>query len=320
MEAAEVELFERSVRQATERLSGEALDAALTELGWPDALAADPHTAVAVLFPAQGAVPAESSALDQVVLTGLGMAGIADAVVLPPLGSCRAAGTVDGDRIRIRGLGGAALRKADRAAVVARPDGDERVVVDVVATADLTLRPVRGIDPTFGLVEVSGDVCVVAPAEAPGHRWDAAVVLAQLALSHEILGAARTMLTLACAHALERVQFGQPISRFQAVRHRLAETLVPIEGADAVVRAARDEPTPVLAGIAKALAGRSALTAARHCQQVLAGIGFTQEHPFHRSYRRVLLLDQLFGSTHALTHDLGAELLRSREVPPLLPL
>jgi alkylation response protein AidB-like acyl-CoA dehydrogenase len=194
-------------------------------------------------------------------------------------------------------------------------------VVVTVPTADVTIRAVHGIDPTFGLVEVTGDVRDAgSAAEVPRHRWDAAVVLAQLAVSHEILGAARTMLTLAREHALDRVQFGQPISRFQAVRHRLAEALVAIEAADAVVRAARDEPASALAAIAKSLAGRGALTAARHCQQVLAGIGFTQEHPFHRSYRRILLLDQLFGSTHVLTHDLGAELLRSRELPVLLPL
>ena len=64
----------------------------------------------------------------------------------------------------------------------------------------------------------------------------------------------------------------------------------------------------------------AALTAARHCQQVLAGIGFTAEHPFHRYYRRILLLDQLFGSAHGLTRDFGEELLQSRQLPALLPL
>ena len=128
------------------------------------------------------------------------------------------------------------------------------------------------------------------------------------------------MLALAREHALERIQYGRPIGMFQAVRHRLAETLVAIEAADAVVTATRDEPSPALAAVAKSLAGRGARTAARHCQQVLAGIGFTAEHPFHRYYRRVLVLDELFGSTHELTRELGDELLRSRQLPTLLPL
>ena len=128
------------------------------------------------------------------------------------------------------------------------------------------------------------------------------------------------MLALAGEHALDRIQYGGPISRFQAVRHRLADTLVAIEAAEAVVEAAREGPSPELAAMAKSLAGASALTTARHCQQVLAGIGFTAEHAFHRYFRRILVLDQLFGSAHALTAELGGELLRSRAFPALLPL
>jgi len=66
--------------------------------------------------------------------------------------------------------------------------------------------------------------------------------------------------------------------------------------------------------------GRAALGAARNCQQVLAGIGFTAEHPFHRYVRRVLVLDQLLGSSRSLTRGYGAELLATRRLPDLLPL
>ena len=322
MDAPEIELFERSVRQATERHRGVALDAAFTELGWPDALAADPHSAVSILFPLQGAAPAASSALDQVVLTGLGIPEVTDAVVLPFLGTWAAPGDVAGDRLSIRGLGMAAMQRDTHAVVVARRERDDSLTVVTVPTSEVALRPVSGIDPAFGLVEVTADAVGFSPCadDAPGHSWSAAVVLAQLALSYEILGAARAMLALAREHALERTQFGQPISKFQALRHRLAETLVAIEAADAAVHAAREEPSPELAAIAKSLAGRGALTASRHCQQVLAGIGFTAEHPFHRYYRRILLLDQLFGSAHSLTNEFGNELLRSRQFPALLPL
>ncbi|HEY8217970.1 MAG TPA: acyl-CoA dehydrogenase family protein, partial [Acidimicrobiia bacterium] len=269
MDVSEAELFERSVRRATERHSGDALDDALTELGWPDALAADPHTAVSVLFPLLGAAPAASSALDQVVSTGLGMRDIADPMVLPALGSWAAPAVVAGDRVSIRGLGTAAVRRGARAVVVAGRDGDGTTVA-MVATSDLTLRPVRGIDPDFGLVEVTAEaVDTDLSLGAPSNPWGAAVVLAQVALSAEILGAARAMLALAREHALDRIQFDQPIAKFQAVRHRLAETLVAIETADGAVQAAREEPSRELAAVAKALAGRGALTASRHCQQVL---------------------------------------------------
>jgi hypothetical protein len=322
MDAAELELFEQSMRQATARHTGEALDAALADLGWPDALAEDPHAAVSTLFPRQGAANATSSALDQVVATGLGLDPVtADAVVLPRLGTAAAPAHATGDGASIRGLGTAALRRADRAVIVATSESDGPCTVGTVAKSDLQLCPVGGMDPDFGLVEVTGDrVDVRAPTDAPGSTWRSTVVLAQLAVSYEILGAARTMLALARDHALDRIQYGRPISSFQAVRHRLADALVAIEAAEAAVDATRDLPTPQLAVIAKSLAGWGALDVARHSQQVLAGIGFTAEHPFHRYFRRVLLLDQLFGSAHSLTSELGAELLRSRQLPQLLPL
>ena len=55
MDVEELELFRKSVRRATASASGAALDAALAELGWRDALVTDPRTAVATLFELQGA-------------------------------------------------------------------------------------------------------------------------------------------------------------------------------------------------------------------------------------------------------------------------
>ena len=150
--------------------------------------------------------------------------------------------------------------------------------------------------------------------------WGAAVAAGQLALGHELVGAARTMLELARVHALERMQFGRPIASFQAVRHRLAESLVAIEAAAALLAAAWDEPDPVIAAMAKAVAGRSARTVARHCQQVLAGIGFTTEHTFHRYFRRIVVLDQLLGAGNELTRRLGGDTLVTGTVPATFPL
>jgi alkylation response protein AidB-like acyl-CoA dehydrogenase len=116
------------------------------------------------------------------------------------------------------------------------------------------------------------------------------------------------------------VQFGRPIASFQAVRHRLAESLVALEAADALLDAAWDDPSPVTAAMAKAFAGRSTRAVARHCQQVLAGIGFTTEHPLHRSIRRTIVLDQLLGAGSVLTRTLGAEILSSATLPVPFPL
>jgi acyl-CoA dehydrogenase-like protein len=300
----ELALFHASLEQATASHTGKALDDALDELGWRDALSADRHSAVSMLFELQGRANATSSAIDVVLANAL---GVDAAVVLPLLGS------VDppAKEGAVRGLGTGALQRRHRAAVAT---GDILVVVD---TTDLTLRPVGGLDPALGIVEVSGDGL---PSGTQSANWTTAVAAGQLALAHELVGASRAMLQLARDHATERIQFGRPIAAFQAVRHRLAEGLVAIEASDAALDAAWEFESPMNAALAKAIAGRSARTVARHCQQVLAGIGFTTEHPFHRYLRRTLVLDGLLGDARTLAKHVGEDLLRTRQLPPLPPL
>jgi hypothetical protein len=137
------------------------------------------------------------------------------------------------------------------------------------------------------------------------------------ALGWWLVGAGRAMLALARQHALDRSQFGRAVASFQAIRHRLAETLVAIEGAEATLVAAAAEPDDLSFLLAKAAAGQAALTAARHCQQVLGGIGFTAEHQLHRHVKRALVLDAMLGSSRELTREAG-KALRTRGFAPRL--
>ena len=143
---------------------------------------------------------------------------------------------------------------------------------------------------------------------------------ARRALGWWLVGSARAMLALARQHALDRVQFGRPIASFQAVRHRLAETLVAIEGAEATLSLPGADNPDLTALLAKAAAGKAALTAARHCQQVLGGIGFTAEHDLHHHVKRALVLDGLLGSSRELTRKAGAGLRARGSAPRLVNL
>ena len=314
IDGEELALLRQSLRKAIESHNGAALDTALEEFGWPDALAADARAAVSVLFELQGAANVTSSALSWVLAHALGFGGAA--VVLPAPGGRTAPAVLESGRLRVRGVATASLAGRETTLVVARA-GDSHVAAEV-EIATLTQRAVTGADPALGLAEVVGDVG--AWRELGTADWRAAVALGQLAVGHELVGASRRMLELAREHALARVQFGRPIAMFQAVRHRLAETLVAVEAAAAVLDAAWLDHEPQTAGMAKAAAGRAARVAARHSQQVLAGIGFTTEHPFHRYLRRVLVLEQLLGGTHSLTRELGSEILARRQLPAPLPL
>jgi hypothetical protein len=148
----------------------------------------------------------------------------------------------------------------------------------------------------------------------------AALAAGRQAVGWWLVGSSRAMLALARQHAVDRVQFGRHISSFQAIRHRLAETLVAIEGAEATLQAVAaepDDPDGLACLLAKAAAGQAALTSARHCQQVLGGIGFTAEHQLHRHVKRALVLDGLLGSARELTREAG-KALRSKGYAPRL--
>jgi alkylation response protein AidB-like acyl-CoA dehydrogenase len=150
----------------------------------------------------------------------------------------------------------------------------------------------------------------------------AALQAGRRALGWWLVGTGRAMLALAQQHALDRVQFGRHISSFQALRHRLAETLVAIEGAEATlhVAAQSDDHDGLASLLAKAAAGQAALTAARHCQQVLGGIGFTAEHPLHHHVKRSLILEGLLGSARELTREAGKVVVDKRFAPRLAEL
>nr|WP_237024196.1 acyl-CoA dehydrogenase family protein [Mycolicibacterium vaccae] len=165
----------------------------------------------------------------------------------------------------------------------------------------------QSVDPTLGGL----------PLRREEEGYPIRLAEARVAVGWWLVGSARAMLNLARRHALDRVQFGKPIASFQAVRHRLAETLVAIEGAEATLSLPGVDNPDLTALLAKAAAGKAALTAARNCQQVLGGIGFTEEHDLQLHVKRALVLDGLLGSSRELTRRAGAGL-RARGSAPRL--
>jgi hypothetical protein len=308
VDAGERTLLEKTVGDALEGASAGA-DDVLAELGWPEMLTAEPRDAIDVVFTAIGATNASATVLDDVLALALGLDPSPDcAVLLPPFGSWAAPGTA--------GIATGRVATGTELVVVSG-DGCE---VALVPAASVTVTPVHGVDPDAGWsrVEIEGPLPGTTALDAG--VWDEAVAAGRRALAHQLSGACRTMLALARDHALERVQFGRPIVRFQAVRHRLAEALVAIEALDATLAAAWDEPGPTTAALAKASAGRAARTVAAHCQQVLAGIGFTTDHPFHRFLKRTIVLEGLLGGADDIVIALGHTLIADRHAPTLVDL
>ena len=103
------------------------------------------------------------------------------------------------------------------------------------------------------------------------------------------LSLTQAVLDLATAYAHERVQFGQPISTFQAVQFKLADIATELEAARWLTyRAAylRDTGQPFLkeAAMAKLKASRVATWAASEAVQIHGGLGYMLETPVARFY------------------------------------
>ncbi len=104
------------------------------------------------------------------------------------------------------------------------------------------------------------------------------------------LGLAQAALDEATRYAKERVQFGQPIARFQAIQWMIADMATEIDAARLMVyRAAamKDAGRPFTkeAAMAKLYASEVAERAAFKALQIHGGYGYSREYPVERIYR-----------------------------------
>ncbi|GGK54642.1 acyl-CoA dehydrogenase [Streptomyces flaveus] len=177
-----------------------------------------------------------------------------------------------------------------------------------VDAADLVVRAHESADPTRATAEVRADgVRVPAERVLPVEAVDSALVrdLAAVVLAADACGTAAWALHTASEYAKVREQFGQPIGRFQGVKHLCADMLVRVERARALTwDAARavqepDDVRELVVALAAADALDAAYSCAKDCIQVLGGIGFTWEHDAHLYLRRAVVARQLFGTGDA---------------------
>jgi hypothetical protein len=325
MDAEERQMLRGSLARLLAETDATKLMAALEQFGWFDLFAAEPHEAVPALFETQGEALVASPALGTVMASAASASIDGDpprSMVLPGPGTgVEPPAVVTGSSLQIDGYGLGGADDHGRLVLAARREN--RVVVAAVdAGAELSVRPVEGIDPWLEFVRLEGRVETTHLVDGPtaAQDWETAVAAGRRALAHELLGLSRTMLALAVQHATERRQFGRPIGSFQAVQHRLADAKVALTAAEMAAAEAWSGPETISALLAKLWAGRTARLVGKHAQQTLGGMGFTWEHRFHRYFRRALALDSLLGSAPQLTAELGRRLATTADIPQLAPL
>ena len=130
-------------------------------------------------------------------------------------------------------------------------------------------------------------------------RWGALLRAVQIA------GALERVLQLTVRQADDRRQFGQPLRRFQAIAHQLAELAGETAAARAAADAAAEDPQLWKIAAAKVRCGEAAGRAATIAHQVHGAIGFTDEHVLHHFTLRLWSWRDEFGTEEEWASVLG---------------
>ena len=140
--------------------------------------------------------------------------------------------------------------------------------------------------------------CVVPEQNILGQRGDGFRQFMQIldagriAIAALSVGLAQACLDEALSYAQQRKQFGQPISKFQAIQFKLADMATEIELARLMYYKAawlhmQGMPYACEASMAKLFASETAKRAADQAVQIHGGYGFMDEYPVSRYWRSV---------------------------------
>lgn len=165
------------------------------------------------------------------------------------------------------------------------------------------------IVPGANLAGEERDTVVLEDAPVQVHREldpDALAVRAVLVRVVLMAGALERAAAIALEHARERVQFGRPIGRFQAVQAHLVTIVQQAALVGVAADAAEHRGGMFELAAAKLLANRAAVIAGRAAHQVLGARGVTLEHPLSVETRRLWSWRAEYGSDRFWSERLGS--------------
>lgn len=116
------------------------------------------------------------------------------------------------------------------------------------------------------------------------------------------IGLAKAALEKAIKYSKERTQFGQPISTFQAIQHKLADMATQIEAAELLALKAawmRDQNIPFskIAAMAKLYASETCAMVTAQAVQIHGGYGLVREYSVERYMRESKLFEIVEGTS-----------------------
>lgn len=208
------------------------------------------------------------------------------------------------------------LRECEHVVLLLRHDGADKLAV--IAIADPGVRVVAGQnlagEPRDRL-ELNIEVGQEALAELPAGDWFTAFdLLGAAARTVQIAAAADEVLDIATRHVHERVQFGRPLIRLQAVQQLLARlaadvTTIDVAAGAAVLAVGGDGADELMVAAAKAEASALVKPVTGAAHQLLGALGFTLEHRLGAYSTRLWSWREEFGGEMVWQHHLGQRVL-----------
>lgn len=223
--------------------------------------------------------------------------------------------TVDGDHYVLNGRKSFVLSgdSAELIIVPARTSGDQRdesgitlfavpasaeglgrtayPTVDGLRAAELSLQDVRV--PATNMLGKKG---------AAFKALSAVVDEATLAVSAEAVGIMQAMHDKTVEYSKSRVQFGVPIGTFQALQHRMVDSLMSCEQSRSLLywcvmlNAAGDTAGRKAISALKYQVGTAGIKVAQEAVQIHGGMGVTWELDIAHYFKRITAIDLMFGN------------------------
>lgn len=173
--------------------------------------------------------------------------------------------------------------------------------LDAQSASELTLDNVH-IDAAARLCAPGGATAVLARVHDAGLA----------AMGAEAVGLMERLLNETIAHTRTRQQFGQPLSNFQVLRHRLVDMSMALEATRSLVLLATlrlaegDADTPRALAAMKFKLGQAGRFVSQHAIQLHGAIGMTDDLYIGHAFKRLMALDLRLGNAdHHLQRLVG---------------
>ena len=160
--------------------------------------------------------------------------------------------------------------------------------------------------PVENLIGKEGEGFKIALATLDGGR---------IGIASQALGIAQAALNASVSYSNERIQFGKPISKNQAIQFKIADMGMEIEAARLLIRQAawkKDQKQNYghIASMAKVYASEVAMRASTQCVQIHGGFGYMRESGIERLMRDAKITQIYEGTSEIQRVVIARELLK----------